>query len=100
MAFNLHTPHDLLMQIALRAREKRLALNLTQSSLSKSSGVSFSVIKKFESTGKISIESLLKIALILDSLNEFNELFSAKSMVEYTTLDQLLKIKPRKRGRK
>ena len=100
MNFNLITPQDLIQQIAKQAKEKRLILNLTQSSLSKRSGVSFGVIKKFENSGKISLESLLKIALVLESLDEFAALFSLKPLESYTTLDQLLKKKPRKRGRK
>ena len=100
MDFNLTTPHDLMIQIAERAKEKRLVLNLTQSSLSERSGVSYGVIKKFEQTGKISIESLLNIALVLDSLAEFSTLFKSKPADSYQSLDQLLKQKVRKRGRK
>ena len=98
--FNLITPNDLLSQIAERAREKRLSLNLTQASLSERSGVSLGVLKKFERTGKISWESLLKLALVLDSLSEFAALFPAKPLQSYVTLDQILKQKTRKRGRK
>ena len=58
--------------IALAAKEKRLALNLSQKSLSERSGVSFGVIKKFERTGKISLESLLKLALTLGALKDFS----------------------------
>ena len=97
--FSLATPHDFLNQIASAAREKRLSLNLTQVSLSDKSGVSLGVIKKFERTGKISIESLLKLALVLDSLKEFANLFRATS-IESQTMDQLLNQKTRKRGRK
>ncbi|MFI5344154.1 MAG: helix-turn-helix domain-containing protein [Chlamydiales bacterium] len=100
MNFNLLTPFDLIIKIADRAKQKRLSLNLTQQSLSERSGVSYGVIKKFERTGKISIESLLKLALVLDALNEFDSLFSPKSLESYITLDQLLKQKKRKRGRK
>jgi len=100
MDFNLLTPADLITQIAHQAKEKRLSLNLTQQSLSDRSGVSLGVLKKFERTGKISIESLLKLALVLDSLNEFAALFRPKSLESYTTLNQILKQKARKRGRK
>ncbi len=100
MNFNLLTPHDLTIQIAEQAKEKRLSLNLTQHSLSERSGVSLGVLKKFERTGKISVESLLKIALVLDSLAEFSALFKPKPLESYPTLDQLLKQKSRKRGRK
>lgn len=100
MSFNLSTPHDILGHIAERAKEKRLSLNLTQQSLADRSGVSLGVLKKFERTGKISVESLLKLALVLDSLPEFDTLFKPKPLESYATLDQLLKKKSRKRGRK
>lgn len=96
----LLTPSDLLNRIADRAKKKRLSLNLAQHTLSDRSGVSYGVIKKFERTGKISLESLLKLALVLDSLNEFDSLFSPKAPESYITLNQLLKQKTRKRGRK
>ncbi len=99
-SLNLYTPYEVLLQIALRAKEKRLFLNLSQKSLSDRSGVSFGVIKKFETTGKISLESLLKLAFVLEALNEFADLFGAKALESYLSLDQLLKQKPRKRGRK
>jgi transcriptional regulator with XRE-family HTH domain len=100
MPLNFYTPHEILLQIALRAKEKRLFLNLSQKSLSDRSGVSFGVIKKFERTGKISLESLLKLAFVLDALNEFAGLFSPKSLESYSSINQLLAQKPRRRGRK
>jgi len=99
MDFNFQTPYDLVTQIAKQAKERRLFLNLTQHSLSERSGVSLGVLKKFERTGKISIESLLKIAVVLDSLSEFSDLFKSKPLESYPTLDQLLKQKSRMRGR-
>lgn len=99
-ALNLYTPHEILIQIALRAKEKRLFLNLSQKSLSDRSGVSFGVIKKFEKSGKISLKSLLQLAFALESLNEFADLFSSKPLESYLSLDELLKQKPRRRGRK
>lgn len=100
MNFNLSTPSDLLIQIAEQAKEKRLSFNLTQRSLSERSGVSLGVLKKFERTGKISLGSLLQLALVLDSLAEFSSLFKLKPLESYSTLDQLLKQKSRKRGRR
>ena len=100
MAFSfLITPYDLLQIIAKQAKEKRLSFNMSQKSLSERSGVSLGVIKKFEQTGKISIESLLKIALILDALEEFKALFSATPIENFPSLDFVLKQKTRKRGR-
>lgn len=100
VSIKLHTPYEVQVQIAKRAKEKRLALNLTQKTLSDRSGVSFGVVKKFERTGKISLESLLKLALVLDALEEFVHLFSPKPLESYRSLDEVLKKKSRQRGRK
>jgi transcriptional regulator with XRE-family HTH domain len=100
MTINLWGPDDLIRRIATQSKAKRLALNLTQQSLAERSGVSLSVLKKFERTGKISLESLLKLALVLDALNEFADLFKPKPLQAYTTMDQLLNQQTRKRGRK
>jgi len=96
------TPFETSQLLAKSVREKRLSLNLSQQSLSKSSGVSYSVIKKFELTGKISLESLLKIASALGSLNDFTKIFSQNNVLEKNTLDEIIKLedKTRKRGRK
>ncbi len=99
MTVSLHTPKGLLLEIAHRARVKRLALNLTQTTVAERSGVSLGVLKKFEHTGKISLESLLKLALVLEALNDFTTLFSPKPLEAYSTLNELLQQKPRMRGR-
>lgn len=98
MTLIIQTPHEMATHIAERVQAKRLSLDLSQRTLSERAGVSVSVIKKFERTGKISLESLLKLALPLDSLGEFENLFSRTEILK--SLDELLKDKPRKRGRK
>lgn len=94
------TPSDMGTLIAKAARDKRLSLNLSQKTLSERSGVSFGVVKKFERTGKISLESLLKLALTLGALSDFSELFKPTPPEELRSLDEILEDKTRKRGRK
>lgn len=86
--------------IAEKMRAKRLALDLSQGTLSQRSGVSYGVLKKFERTDQISLESLLKLALALRSLSDFEHLFSPDKPEEAMSLDELIKATPRKRGRK
>ncbi len=81
--------------MAKRAQEKRLSLNLSQKTLSQRSGVSYGTLKKFERTGKISLESLLKIAFVLDAWVPLQTLFSVED--KPPSLDALLE--KRKRGR-
>lgn len=101
MSVFLMTPKDVAEHIAKQAQAKRLFFNLSQKSLSERSGVSFGTLKKFERTGKISLESLLRIALTLNALEEFKELFRPKPLENFSSLDELLKDNTtRKRGRK
>ena len=96
----LINPAEVSIIISSSVRAKRLSLNLSQQSLSRFSGVSYAVIKKFELTGKISLESLLKIAMALSCLNEFTNLFKINNLETFANLDELMNKKTRKRGRK
>ncbi len=95
------TPHEVAIYIAGQAQAKRLALNFSQKTLSERSGVSLGVLKKFEQTGQVSLGSLLKIAVSLDALSSFQDVFKPMAPEQFSTLDQLLaQNKKRKRGRK
>lgn len=87
-----------MQDITARAKARRLALNLTQMGLEERSGVSLGTIKRFERTGKIAIESLLKIALALDCLKDFEQLFAARAAAPPRLDDLLKQPKTRKRG--
>lgn len=100
MSFFFMTPCEVGLAISKQAKAKRLSLNLSQKTLSERSGVSFGTLKKFERTGKISLESLLKIALVLDSLEDFAPLFQPTPPQKFLSIEQLLEDKTRKRGRK
>ena len=93
------TPHDMQKEIANRVRNRRLELNLSQQTLSEKSGVSYGSLKKFEQTGRISLESLLKLAVILGCIDSFKSLFAQKSAEEALSLDELIETSKRKRGR-
>jgi transcriptional regulator with XRE-family HTH domain len=94
-------PQEEIKAIAQRARALRLQHKLTQEGLAERSGVSFGSIKRFENTGRISLESLLKIAFTLDALEEFSVLFTPKVNRPGQSLDDLIaSSKKRKRGSK
>ncbi len=69
------TEQAVLSGIVERVKERRKELKLTQQELSQRSGVSYASIRRFESTGEISFNSLLKIASVLNALADFNMLF-------------------------
>jgi transcriptional regulator with XRE-family HTH domain len=99
MSSFMRTPKEISIMIANNAKAQRLSLNLSQKSLSQKSGVSYGVLKKFEQSGKISLESLLKISFGLDCLEDFSHLFQKKEDYSSLTLDDLLDKKERQRGR-
>ena len=100
ISINLTTAMEMQKAIASRMRDLRLELNLSHQTLSEKSGVSYGSLKKFEQTGKISLESMLKLAIILGCMDDFKTLFAPKSTEKALSLDELLENKKRKRGRK
>ncbi|MFX4278383.1 helix-turn-helix domain-containing protein [Aliarcobacter butzleri] len=98
LAINISTPQSIMQDLKDKFKQKRLSLNLTQEGLSNKSGVSLGSIKRFESSGEISFESLLKIALVLNCLDDFKNIANEKDE-QYESMDDLLKVKPiKKRG--
>lgn len=67
-------PSDILISIAQNVSKLRKEKGWTQRDLAKKSGVSFGSIKRFERSGQISFESLLKIVEALNRLSEFENL--------------------------
>jgi transcriptional regulator with XRE-family HTH domain len=67
-------PYDFLQEIALRHKALRKQAGFSQSELAKRSGVSLGSLKRFELTGQISLESLLKLTDVLNRLNDFEAL--------------------------
>ncbi len=71
-------PTDILERTAQKHRVLRKQLKLSQARLAERSGVSLASVKRFEHTGKISFESLLKLAHILGRLGEFELIFAQR----------------------
>jgi transcriptional regulator with XRE-family HTH domain len=100
ISINMISPQEMLKAIAAKVKAKRLSLNLSQQTLSERSGVSYGVLKKFEQTGQISLASLLKLAVALGALNDFEQVFAPSKPEEAISLDALMQDTSRKRGRK
>ena len=70
------TPSDVTKRLAERMRSIRKRKNLTQEVLAARSNVSYASLRRFESTGSISLESFIKIAMELGVIGEINSLFT------------------------
>lgn len=89
-------------KLAGNIRERRLSLELTQEGLAERSGVPLATLRKFEQKGSISLESFLKLLMVIGGLEEMiNALKPSKP--NFTSIDEVLKDTNninRKRGRK
>ena len=79
-------PDEINKGIAARVRTVRKRRKLSQVKLSEKSGVSLGSVKRFESTGEISLLSLTKIAIALNVEQELKQLFSN---VPYLSLEEI-----------
>lgn len=72
------TPSDISRALAERHKLLRKHLKLSQIEMAERSGVSLGSLKRFENTGKISLESLLKLAHLMNRLKDFENVFQAQ----------------------
>ena len=96
--FNLISPHDVMLSVAQRAKTLRLEQNITQQELADRVGIAIGTIKRFEKTGEIQFNHLLRVALVLGRLEDFVNLFAPSDVP--VSLYELKDIKPRQRARK
>lgn len=92
------TPDSLISGIAERVKQRRLEKGWTQNTLATKAGVSLASYRRFESSGEISLRSLVMLAFALEMTDEFENLFSRKA---YQSIDDIIKAdqhKQRKRG--
>lgn len=82
-------PHDVMQDLRDRFKARRLAIGYTQKGLSARSGVSLGSFKRFESSGQISLESLLKLALVLECLGDFEGVCGEREVMPKSIEDLL-----------
>lgn len=99
VSINFKMPEEICLHLASQSKVRRLTLNLSQKTLSEKSGVSLGVIKKFERFGKISLESFVKLSVVLGYLGNFEKLLTLPAS-PLNSLDDFLKNQHRQRGRK
>ena len=73
--FVWETAEELDQKLAQRVRNIRKRRSISQEKLASMSGVSYGSIKRFETSGQISLISITKIAMALDIADELRNLF-------------------------
>ena len=74
--FIWETAEELDQKLAQRVRNIRKRRSISQEKLASMSGVCYGSIKRFETSGQISLISLTKIAMALDIADDIRNLFT------------------------
>ncbi|MFX1682649.1 MULTISPECIES: helix-turn-helix domain-containing protein [unclassified Roseateles] len=78
MAFTLATAHEILEALGQRVRAQRLAQKLSQQELARMAGLSLGALRKLESNGQSSLETVIRVVQALGLVDELEELFVLK----------------------
>ena len=81
------TAEELDQKLAQRVRKIRKRRSISQMKLASMSGVRYGSIKRFETTGQISLISLTKIAMALDIADELRNIFT---QVPYRNIQEVI----------
>lgn len=81
------TAEELDQKLADRVRNIRKRRSISQQKLAEMSNVSYGSIKRFETTGQISLISLTRIAMALGIADELRNIFS---QVPYRSMEEVL----------
>lgn len=82
------TAEEMDKKLAIRMKELRKRKGLSQEELSKQSGVSYGSVKRFETTGMISLLSLTKLAVVLGCAEDIRSIFSD---VPYASIEEVIR---------
>ena len=96
----LNSPHGTAKNIASRMKARRLQLGWSREMLASRAGISQWTLKHFESTGQIALETLIKVAVVVDAADGFAVLFPANPPMPASMAElERLHPSPRRRGR-
>lgn len=97
--FSLETPEQVSRKLAARIKALRLARGWKQITLAERSGVSLASLRRFEESGRVSLQSLLDLAFALNRLDDFDALLQPPPAASLAELEAAEKRPARKRGR-
>ncbi len=83
-------------KLAGHVRARRLAVGLTQEGLAARSGVSLPTLRKFEQKGLISLESFLKLLMVLGGLDKLTAAVEPEAPA-FASIDDVLNDAPKTR---
>jgi HTH-type transcriptional regulator / antitoxin HipB len=100
LPFELKTPGEVGRLLGGRVRALRLQRGWTQQEMAGRAGLTLATYRRFERTGRIALERLLRIAVILDALAGFDLLFAPPPAQSLAELAERTRPPARQRGRR
>ena len=82
LSFLSKKPTDSMTELKTKFKTRRKTLKFTQKELSQKADVSLGTLKRFEQTGQISLEYLLKLAFVLECLEDFGNVCEEREVFE------------------
>ena len=89
-----HTPDSVALDMAAREKARRRERGLSQAELAERSGVSLGSLRRFEQTGRISFDSLLRLSFSLGCEEDFLAPFSRR---DYSSIQEVIESAERNR---
>ncbi len=86
---SLVTPSKAQRKLAENVRQRRLGMDLTQEGLAERSGVPLPTLRKFEQKGAISLESFLKLQMVVGGLEAMLDALEL-SQQSFASIDEVL----------
>lgn len=93
------TPHEMENLLAERFKALRLSVGYKRATLAQRAGVTEASLKRFETSGQISLKNLLRLAHAVDRLPEFSGIFTPSQVTSLAQLREQSQKKTIKRGR-
>lgn len=98
MDLNFIKPEEVVTLIGERLRKQRLFLEMSQAEVAARSGVGVNTVSNLEAGRNVSVENLVRIAMVLGRLHELQELFhpqlnSVNDILRYESQSKRQRIK-------
>ena len=100
LPIELQSPREMSLALAGRVRRLRLDRGWTQQEMAERAGVAPDTYRRFERTGSISLERLLKLAVVLDACAGVDQLFVPPPAGSLDELERRDLHRSRTRGRR
>ena len=100
LPIELQTPLEIRRALARRVKALRLERGWTQQEVAERAGLALATYRIFERSGRISLDRLLKLALIFEARSGFDQLFAPKPVRSLAELEQRVERPSRKRGKR